>query len=66
MPFCCQRSGIDRIILVFLGSAQTDVQKKDINAPSEVILKKTFWVIRQRSLENITSVRGIQPQQEVG
>ena len=35
-------------------------KKKDINEPKEVIMKETFWQKRQRSLENITSERGIQ------
>lgn len=34
-------------------------RKQDINAPKEVILKETFWEKRQKSLENITSERGI-------
>ena len=34
-------------------------RKKDINAPKEVIMKRTFWEKRQQSLENITSERGI-------
>ena len=35
-------------------------RKQDMNAPKEVIMKETFWEKRQRSLENITSERGIQ------
>ena len=35
-------------------------RKQDMNAPKEVIMKETFWKKRQRSLENITSERGIQ------
>lgn len=34
-------------------------RKQDINAPKEVILKETFWEERKKSLENITSERGI-------
>ena len=34
-------------------------RKQDMNAPKEVIMKETFWEKRQRSLENITSERGI-------
>ena len=34
-------------------------QKRDVNAPKEVILKETFWEKRRQSLENITSERGI-------
>ncbi len=34
-------------------------RKQDINAPKEVILKETFWEKRQKSLNNITSERGI-------
>lgn len=34
-------------------------RKQDINAPKEVIWKKTFWEKRSNSLENITSERGI-------
>lgn len=35
-------------------------RKQDINAPKEVIWKKTFWEKRRDSLENITSERGIE------
>ena len=35
-------------------------RKQDLNAPKEVIMKETFWEKRQKSLENITSERGIQ------
>ena len=34
-------------------------RKQDINAPKEVIWKKTFWEKREVSLQNITSERGI-------
>lgn len=34
-------------------------RKQDINAPKEVIWKKTFWEKREDSLRNITSDRGI-------
>ena len=34
-------------------------KKQDINAPKEIIWKKTFWEKRRNSLENITSERGI-------
>ena len=34
-------------------------RKQDINAPKEVIWKKTFWDKREDSLRNITSDRGI-------
>ena len=34
-------------------------RKQDINAPKEVIWKKTFWEKREVSLQNITSDRGI-------
>lgn len=34
-------------------------RKQDINAPKEVIRKETFWEKRKRSLENITSDRGV-------
>ena len=33
-------------------------RKQDINAPKEVIWKKTFWEKREVSLQNITSDRG--------
>ena len=35
-------------------------KKQDVNAPKEVIRKETFWEQRQRSLDNITSERGIE------
>lgn len=34
-------------------------KKKDVNAPKEVIMKKTFWEKRWQSLEHITGERGI-------
>ena len=34
-------------------------RKQDINAPKDVIWKKTFWEKREVSLQNITSDRGI-------